>query len=156
MKAFNFQEEKKSFKTFTRITIAWFFFQLGKTFTYFLFFTNLLSKIPYKTLYCRYCKERDNFHNLILTPFSWFFFKIQKQIYFWCICIVFGIFNVFSKELKIKKIYFWCIRFFTCLFQNNWLIFLIVLTLTLPFSKKSKYKKIYWTKGPKVQKKKKK
>jgi hypothetical protein len=30
-----------------------------------------------------------------------------------------------------------------------------VLTLTLPFSKKSKYKKIYWTKGPKVQKKKK-
>jgi hypothetical protein len=79
----------------------------------FLFFTNLLSKVLYKTLYRNYCKEMGNCHYLIFYPFFYLFQKNpknckkqSKKYSFDVFELFFGIFSVFSKELKIQKFIF--------------------------------------------------
>jgi hypothetical protein len=98
----------------------------------FLFFTNLLSKVLYKTLYRNYCKEMGNCHYLIFYPFFLLISKkIQKiaknnpkNIVLMYLNYFFGIFSVFSKEIKNSKIYFQHVRFLTRSFQNYWSILL--------------------------------
>jgi hypothetical protein len=95
-----------------------------------------------KKLYCQ------NFKLFFLTCF-----KKSKNIYFWCICVIFCIFSVFLKELKIKKVYIRRVQFLTYSFQNHWSILSSWCFLFSKQNTKNK-KRNSWIKWQKMQRKK--